>query len=105
MRIFQSDGVTIRENLPATGSLTLDPALPADANLANQMFTYTPNPYQSGSSVSHFDTSATPNVLMEPSIIGDLTHNFSNEATLQLMTDIGWFRTPVPVELTTFSVV
>ncbi|MEO8459168.1 MAG: PA domain-containing protein [Dokdonella sp.] len=104
VRILQSDGVLIRANLPATGSLGLDPVLPAGANLANQMFMYAPNPFQSGSSVSHFDTSATPNVLMEPAINGDLTHNLSNEATLQVMTDIGWFRTPLPVQLTTFSV-
>ena len=104
VRILQSDGASIRANLPATGSLGLDPALPAGANLVNQMFMYAPNPYQSGSSVSHFDTSATPNVLMEPAINGDLTHNLSNEATLQLMIDIGWLRMPVPVELTTFSV-
>jgi hypothetical protein len=53
---------------------------------------YTPNPYQGGSSVSHFDTSAFPNLLMEPNINGDLTHNVMPpwDLTLPLLKDIGW---------------
>jgi hypothetical protein len=53
---------------------------------------YTPNPYQPGSSVSHWDTSATRNLLMEPAINGDLTHEVTVpfDLTLELFKDIGW---------------
>jgi len=53
---------------------------------------YAPNPYQGGSSVSHFDTSMSPSVLMEPSITSDLTTKVKNpfDLTLALLRDIGW---------------
>jgi Na+-translocating ferredoxin:NAD+ oxidoreductase RnfG subunit len=47
---------------------------------------YAPNPYESGSSVSHFDTALTPNELMEPQYTGDSTHHHSEA----LLKDIGW---------------
>jgi hypothetical protein len=31
---------------------------------------YAPNPYESGSSISHWDPSNTPNLLMEPAYFG-----------------------------------
>ena len=53
---------------------------------------YAPNPLQGGSSVSHWDTSASPNQLMEPSYNGDLNHTVSppSDLTFSLMTDLGW---------------
>jgi hypothetical protein len=51
---------------------------------------FAPNPFQSGSSVSHVDTTLTPNELMEPSYTGpdhDLT------LTLEFLEDIGWHVT------------
>ena len=52
---------------------------------------YAPNPYEGGSSVSHWDTSASPNLLMEPNISSDLP--IAVDATLSLfMRDIGWFE-------------
>ena len=53
---------------------------------------FAPNPYQSGSSVSHFDVTLTPSVLMEPSITSDLTTKVKNpfDLTLALLRDIGW---------------
>ena len=54
---------------------------------------YSPNPFVSGSSLSHFDVTATRNLLMEPSITGNLTHSLTppNDLTLAQMRDIGWF--------------
>jgi len=53
---------------------------------------YAPNPLQSGSSISHWETIASPNQLMEPAISGDLTHSVSGvDLTLDLMRDIGWY--------------
>ncbi|MCK7594757.1 beta strand repeat-containing protein [Pseudomarimonas salicorniae] len=51
---------------------------------------YAPNPYEGGSSVSHFAKVVSPNVLMEPSINAGLSLDL--DLTRQLMRDIGWFR-------------
>jgi Thrombospondin type 3 repeat len=49
---------------------------------------YAPNPLQTGSSVSHWDTTATPSLLMEPFITGSLASNL--DLSDELMADIGW---------------
>lgn len=51
---------------------------------------YTPNPVQPGSSVSHWNTTASPNLLMEPAINTGLP--LTLDLTRQLLRDIGWFR-------------
>lgn len=51
---------------------------------------FAPDPVQQGSSVSHFDVTATPNLLMEPAINTGL--GLSLDLTRQHMRDIGWFR-------------
>lgn len=56
---------------------------------------YTPDPNQPGSSVSHWDTSATPNLLMEPAINSDLPF-LGLDVTPGLMSDIGWPLTGEP---------
>ena len=89
VRITLADGTAIRANLPATATLGVDPALYAGADSAGRLLMFAPNPYQGGSSVSHWDTSATPNLLMEPNITGDL--NSGVDATLPAFQDIGWF--------------
>ena len=55
----------------------------------NRVLMYTPNPLEPGSSVSHWDVSATPNLLMEPAINSDL-HD-SVDLTRYVFEDIGWF--------------
>jgi hypothetical protein len=51
---------------------------------------YAPNPVAPGSSKSHFDTAATPNLLMEPSINDDLMPSVFLDLTPNLFEDIGW---------------
>ncbi len=51
---------------------------------------FTPNPFQGGSSVSHFNTDAFPSLLMEPSITLNLPLDL--DLTKQQMRDIGWYR-------------
>lgn len=51
---------------------------------------FTPNPIQPGSSVSHWNTTASPNLLMEPAINTGLP--LTGDLTRQLLRDIGWFR-------------
>ena len=73
-------------------SLDVSQTLRAGADAFNRMFMFAPNPFQSGSSVSHFDVSAFRNQLMEPSINGDLTQSLLPpiDLTYMLLLDIGW---------------
>lgn len=54
---------------------------------------FAPNPFQGGSSVSHFDTVLSPNELMEPI----LTPDANNLLTTELLRDIGYRATTGPV--------
>jgi hypothetical protein len=98
--ITLTDGNTLKAAL-ATRSRThsgmfanlgVNLALYAGADAAARAWMYAPNPYQSGSSVSHWDISAFPNQLMEPAINGDLTHEVIPpfDLTFMLLKDIGW---------------
>jgi hypothetical protein len=87
--VSMADGATLRANAPATGNLGTDSTLLAGADAAGRLLLYAPNPYEGGSSVSHFDTSAFPHLLMEPNISSDLP--IGVDATLPLLNDIGWF--------------
>lgn len=64
----------------------------AGADASGRVKMYAPNPFQSGSSVSHYDTTAQRNQLMEPAINSDLTQSVSPpiDLTLPLFQDIGW---------------
>ncbi len=64
----------------------------AGADALGRMLMFAPNPFQVGSSVSHFDTTASPNQLMEPSFNADLTQSVNPpiDLTMPLFRDIGW---------------
>lgn len=66
--------------------------LSAGKDGAGRPLMYAPNPRQAGSSVSHWDTTATPNQLMEPIFNSNLSHSVSppQDLTSSLMKDIGW---------------
>jgi hypothetical protein len=49
---------------------------------------YAPNPVESGSSISHFDTAASPNLLMEPSLTSNLGSDL--DLTDEQLIDVGW---------------
>ena len=49
-----------------------------------------PNPVQPGSSKFHWDPSASPNLLMEPSINSDLDPSNDLDLSPNLLEDIGW---------------
>lgn len=96
VRVTLADGNLIKANLPGVNvTLRLDTGGMAGADNAGRVMMFAPNPYQSGSSVSHFETSASPNLLMEPSINTDLNASSNPylkvDLTLQSMADIGWF--------------
>lgn len=95
VRISQADGVSLKAALAAGTSsalLGLNTAQLKGADTNGNMLMYLVDPYQSGSSVAHFDTSAFPNQLMEPFVNDDLTHELTPpfDLTLMLLRDIGW---------------
>jgi hypothetical protein len=73
-------------------TIGLNPGIRAGADAFGRAILYTPNPYQPGSSVSHWDTIAFPNQLMEPNINPDLTHEVTPpfDLTFPLLSDLGW---------------
>ena len=87
-----ADGNTIKTALGSgtvNVTIALDPSQLAGTDGAGRARMYDPNPDQQGSSVSHYDVSAFPNALMEPSINPDLGQ--SVDLTRALFADIGWF--------------
>ncbi|MFQ3226719.1 MAG: hypothetical protein ACI8RW_000097 [Porticoccaceae bacterium] len=56
---------------------------------------FAPNPFQAGSSVSHWDTALSPDELMEPSA----TLTSDDTSTIQLLKDVGWQIVEGPGEL------
>ncbi|HJT16741.1 MAG TPA: PA domain-containing protein, partial [Thermoanaerobaculia bacterium] len=75
------------------GLLAANPAVIQGADAAGHVMLYSPLPSVSGSSTSHYDISAFRNLLMEPNINLDLTHEVvpPNDLTLPLLRDIGWY--------------
>ena len=99
IRVSFADGVTLLSamNLAKRSSdvvvrLGVDSSQLAGADKLGRVMLYTPNPLVGGSSVSHWDTSARRNLLMEPSINADLTPFVvpPYDLTLPLLKDLGW---------------
>ena len=63
---------------------------------------YAPNPYESGSSVSHFDKSLSPNDLMEP--VKTTRETTKDQMTRNLFRDIGWETIPDAPAIASVSV-
>lgn len=100
VRISLGDATTLKAALATRtrahsgvfGNLGINLALRQGADASGRMLMFAPDPYQSGSSVSHYDISAFPNQLMEPNINADLTHEVTVpfDLTFELLKDIGW---------------
>ena len=92
---WRYDAIRSQGNLTWAG-----PAVDAEADTLASGLTngnvrmYAPNPYQSGSSVSHFDTVVEPSELMEPMKVARESTNF--HLTRNLLRDIGWITLPDP---------
>lgn len=90
--ITQADGVLLKNALlagPVSVTMGTQPPLLAGSDNYGNVRMYAPNPLAPGSSVSHFDLTASPNLLMEPAINTDLTSSI--DLTRYVMEDIGWF--------------
>jgi len=72
------------------GKLIIDGDFLAGASPEGLVRLWAPDPVAPGSSKSHWDTAATPNLLMEPSINDDLTPSVFLDLTPNLFEDIGW---------------
>jgi hypothetical protein len=95
VRITLADGDRLRTALSAgtvTASLSRNVYRFAGAEPRGRPLMYTPTTVAAGSSVSHFDTSASPNLLMEPNITTTLRSvlRAPGDLTFELFRDIGW---------------
>jgi len=100
VRVTQADGALIAASLTkpngntagTVGKFERSKTLISGTDAQRRITMYTPNPYQSGSSVSHYNTTASRNQLMEPAISADLTHTVTApiDLTFELLKDIGW---------------
>ncbi len=90
----RADGLAIAGALAGgvTAHIGVDLALRAGADVLARARVYAPFPVVGGSSISHYDTVASRNLLMEPAINPDLTHEVKAPAdmTWELLHDIGW---------------
>jgi hypothetical protein len=95
VRVTQADGNLIKANLAGgvAATLGLDTSLLAGADATGRVYLNSPNPLVPGSSISHFDPLAFPNLIMEPAINTDLPHSVRapRDLTLELFRDIGWY--------------
>jgi hypothetical protein len=92
--ITQADGQAIRDELPhVNAKLILDASQLAGA-VDGLPRLYAPPVVALGSSISHWDVSATPNLLMEPFINPDLRAAETLDLTPAQLQDIGWILLP-----------
>lgn len=94
VRVMQEDGVLLKKlaGSNAVASLGLDMERLRGAAKGNRVLLYSPNPYAPGSSLSHWDTSAVRNLLMEPFENPGQPHAVRAplDLTYELLKDIGW---------------
>ena len=94
VRVMLEDGVLLKKlaGSNAVASLGLDMERLRGAAKGNRVLLYTPNPYAPGSSISHWDTSALRNLLMEPFDNPGMPHAVRAplDLTYELLKDIGW---------------
>ncbi len=105
--VTQAVGNTIKANLGSgvNATLEVDMSILSGADPLGKVLMYTPNPFQQGSSVSHWDTSPTPNLLMEPSINPGLSQSViaPQDLTFALLSDTGWEASSLPTSIAVTS--
>lgn len=94
--VSRADGERIKAQLaakvPVGLSLRVDPSRLAGTTPEGYLRLYAPCVPIAGSSIHHWDTLATPNLLMEPSVNPDLLHGI--DLTLYQLLDMGWSLPP-----------
>jgi PA domain-containing protein len=95
VRITTDDGAAIKSQLLGGVNVTMLFDATLDAGTAEgKILVYTPTVFATGSSVSHWDISPQPNLLMEPFATASLHDD--PDLTVEQYEDIGWFGTPGP---------
>ncbi len=96
--VRQGDGNAIRAQLGsgANVTLTIDPARLSGADVSGRLMLYAPNALSGGSSLSHWDVEAWPNLVMEPSL--NTSVHDEPDLARQLFEDIGWLPRVTAVE-------
>ncbi|MDQ3205630.1 MAG: serine protease [Pseudomonadota bacterium] len=95
LSVSLSDGNAIKAGLPGVNvGLVPIPGQLAGADANGFARLYVPSTIQPGSTFSHYDTSARPNALMEPSITSTLAANVMLDLTPALFKDEGWVLNP-----------
>jgi hypothetical protein len=88
--ISNDDGDAIKAALPGVGvEYFIDPSQLAGTT-EGFVRLYAPPVLEGGSSISHFDVTASPDLLMEPFITANLRSATNLDLTPSLMQDIGW---------------
>lgn len=89
----QDQGIALRnQTTPVTALLRNDPSRLAGASDEGYVRLYAPCEFSAGSSIHHWDSPASPNLLMEPSINGDLIDSI--DLSMYQMMDLGWTQPP-----------
>jgi len=88
--VTQAAGTSFKANLPLTVTFVVDATKWQGADDQGRPRLFMPNPVQSGSSGSHYDNNAMPNLLMEPAINDSLRSYYNLDITPALLKDIGW---------------
>ena len=91
--VRRADGVSILGATDVLMDIAVDLTIRAGADAAGRARMYAPPLVSGGSSISHYDTVASRNLLMEPAINPDLTHNLEapDDLTHELLRDLGWY--------------
>jgi hypothetical protein len=78
-------------------SLVTDASAPIGTDAQGHPLIFAPNPLAQGSSVSHWDQTEFPDLLMEPSNTSDIVHSVAvpTDLTLAQLRDIGWSANPI----------
>jgi hypothetical protein len=94
--LTRADGLALVGASGVSARIGVDNTVRAGADANGLARLYAPSIVALGSSLSHYDTVARRNLLMEPAINADLTHSLTppEDLTLPLMRDIGWFADP-----------
>lgn len=96
--VRQVDGNAIRAQIGsgANVTLTIDPTSLSGADESARVMLFAPNVLAGGSSLSHFDVEAWPNLVMEPSL--NTSVHDEPDLARQLFEDIGWLPRVTAVE-------
>jgi hypothetical protein len=93
--VTRADGLSmlVQPASSVSARMQTDQTIRAGADTLGRARLYMPFPVVPGSSGSHYDSAASRNLLMEPAINPDLTHNVKapQDLTLELLRDVGWF--------------